>query len=890
MSAVEEHAHPVEADAPADTSVDGTPLRLAPDELARPLAEVLRAHGHDAVKVGCGEGSCGACTVQLDGTPAVACVLPAARAVGRRVTTAQGLVRTEAGASLATELARRSGLQCGFCVPGLLASGAATVAAVHAEAERADNRPPPGAETRGALDSAYHAPGTLDGHVCRCTGYQGLLTAVDRAANRTGTGTPERLGGWERASGATRYAADDLPAGTLSGHLLTSRSVGVRVRVRPGTAMQVPGAQAVLGPDDAPGGLFSTNPHVDDPVLAPAEEPVFAAEPRWVGDVVGIVVADTPAAARAMAARVEVLEEPLAGGTAAPRPGFMHAVGASEADLDAALATAASVRRTVHTFGGGTHGALEPPTAWASWDDDALRLRSTSQTPGVVAARLSTLFGREVVVEPGPLGGGFGLKEEVWLEPAAAVASRHVGVPVLVRPTLAQLALLRRRHAGRIEVVTGCAADGTVLARGVRAELDAGGALGHTALVLENVLALSLQTHRVPVQRADGVATLTATVPTSAFRGYGATELFFALDTHLDELAEAHGVDPVEYRLRHAARAGDVTPLEPVPLASFAGPHVLAEAGRQRRHRVLDGDERWRRGRGVAFFGIVGAATTPTHHDSAEAAVHVDAEGRFVVETAVPEMGTGLHTTLTGVIAERLGVPQARVRVAHLPPGEAPADEGAFATRGIYLTANAVAAAADAVRDELVRTAAADFSPNGMVVGTQVVSFARYAGTRGTGRAVARDNGLVAGAQLVDVAVDVRTGRVVVERVASVHDVGRVLDPDLARNQVLGGVVQGIGTALTERFLDHRGEPVVRHLDQGVPTAHTAPEVADLYVGDGLAQGLLAAKGLGEAPVVGIPAAVANAVHDAVGIRLRSLPMDPESVLAALEEAGSFTA
>jgi CO/xanthine dehydrogenase Mo-binding subunit/aerobic-type carbon monoxide dehydrogenase small subunit (CoxS/CutS family) len=871
-------------------TVDGELLAVPPELAAAPLAELLRAAGHTAVRLPCGEGGCGGCTVQLDGRPVPSCVVPAARAAGRRVATAEGLARTPTGAALAGELARRGAGQCGTCLPGLMA----TVTAAMTDGGWVPRAVDPDGPVPGSLTAAYAAPAALDGHLCRCTGYQGLLAAVDRAATGTDSGTPPRAGGLDAATGSTVLTADAAPPGTLTGLLLTCRSPHARVTVAPGTALEVPGAVAVFGPQHAPAGRWCTNPHLEDPVMAPAEDAVFAAEGRYVGDVVGLVVAESPAAARAMAERVVQREEPLPAAVdldAALAPGAPPvrlgdasntavelAVGESAAELAAALAAADSVLTETYELTPGPPAPMERPAALARWDAGRCWLWSTSQTPQVVRRRVAAVLEvAEDAVEclPVALGGGFGLKEEVFLEPAAALASRLLGGrPVLVEATRAQLGRLRRRHGGRVTVRTGCAADGTMTARSVEVLLDAGGQVGHSALLLENALLVAAQLYPAPVVRTAGAAVLTNTTDSAAFRGYGATEVVSAVESHVDELARRAGADPVAYRRRHVLHAGGIDRLNGWPVASFAATECLDALGPHRRRPLApDPSGRWLRGRGVSLLTIVSAASSAAHRDSAEAAVRVDADGSVVVETAVPDMGQGLHTTLAGVVAERLGIPQARVRVEQQPASVGGADEGTFASRGTYVTANAVARAADELRTALEADRPA--GPPG--------SLAPLAGRRATGRAVAPDNGLVAGAQLAEVAVDTLTGRVVVERVVSVHDVGRVLDPDLARGQVVGGVVQGIGVALTERARSAAGEPLDVHLlDQALPTAHTAPDVVDLYVGDGRARGLLGAKGLGEAPMVGMPAAIANAVRDATGVRLHRFPLDPESVLLAL--------
>ncbi|MBX6388614.1 MAG: molybdopterin-dependent oxidoreductase [Frankia sp.] len=835
--------------------VDGTPVAV-PDALAAaPLAEMLRQAGFTGVKTPCGEGGCGGCTVLLDGVPVTSCVVPAARARGRRVRTAPAITADDGvGARLAGELARRGALQCGYCVPGLVASASALL-------ERTGD---------GAVPTADEARAALAGHLCRCTGYEGLVDAVRRAAAGTAGEARPRTDGPGRARGTLRFAADHGPAaGALTGLLLTAQTAGARVEVSPESALRVPGAVAVLGPRDAPAALFSTNPHVEDDVLAPAETPVFAARSRFVGDVVGLVVAETPAAAREMAALVEVRETPEPGepSLSAGEAVFRHAVGVEQEVLDAAMAAADVVVTGSYVVEPGPVAALERPAALAAWSDGRCLIHCTSQTPQVVRVRVARLLGvaaEAVEVAPVPLGGGFGLKEEVFLEVAAAVAARHCGGrPVLVEMTRAQLGALRRRHGATVEVATGCAADGTMLARSVTIRLDAGAEVSHSALVLENAMLVAAQVYPVGATRVSGTVTLTPHTPSCAFRGYGAMEAGFALESHMDELVRRFGADPVQYRRRHVLRAGGRDRVNGWPVVSYAADACLdavAEAAAAHPLAPDDPDGRWRRGRGLAWLTIVSSASSAAHLDEASANVRVDPDGTVAVETVVPDMGQGLHSMLAGVAADRLGVPPERVRVEQQPAtGGTPADEGTFASRGVYLTANAVAAAAD----ELGRCP--------------------RPGARAQGRAVAPDNGLVAGAQLVDVAVDTWTGAVRVERVVSVHDVGRVLEPALARGQVVGGVVQGIGVALGERLRHVDGVPLeVNLLDQPIPTTAAAPQIIDRYVGDAAATpGRLGAKGLGEAPMVGVPAAIANAVYDAVGVRLRSLPLHPEAVLAA---------
>ena len=870
---------------------DGEELEVAPQAYAAPLVETLRGSGKWSVKMPCGEGTCGGCTVLLDGTPVATCVLPTARAIGRHVQSAAGLTSTPGGSALATELAVRGGLQCGFCIPGLVATASAGLQA-------------------GDLTNDVRS--RLVGHLCRCTGYEGLVDAVTRTAKGERSTAAPRVDGLEKAQGALRFTADFAASGTLTGLLLTCRSPHALVRIEPGTALDVVGAVCVLGPDDAPSARFSTNPHVEHPVLAPRENVVFAREGRYVGDIVGLVVAETPAAARAMASRVVQIEEPLpavlevnaAQAPDAPRVrlgeasnvAFEMPVGAAEETVELALAAADRVFTHHFEVGSGPVAAMERPAALARWDDGVCSVWSTSQTPQVIAARLAQVLDvatESISMQAVPLGGGFGLKEEMFLEPAAAIASRRCGGrPVLIEVTRAQLGALRRRHAAFITTTTGCAADGTMLARRVDVTLDAGGEVGHSALVLENLLLIAATLYPVAPTRAYGRAVLTNNASSGAFRGYGAAEIAFGVESHINELASCYGIDPLEYRRRHVLQAGQLDALNEWPVDSFASMQCLDAMARASQSPLppADATGRWRYGRGESLFSIVSAASSVAHKDSSVGRCRIDVDGCIVVETVVPDMGQGLHSTFAKVAADRIGVSLSRVRVHQQSSGDAPADEGSFASRGVYVSANALVAAADRLLADIADRLGAQ--PHSLVVddrcvraGSSELAWSGLAGMVAQVSVASVDNGLVIGGQLAEVAVDTWTGRVVVDRVVSVHDVGRVLEPELARGQVVGGVVQGIGVTLTERSRFVEGVPLDAHLfDQAIPTMLLEPRIEDVYVGDDKAKGALGAKGLGEAPMVGIPAAIGNAIRAALGIRLTTLPFTPEAVYAALSE------
>lgn len=691
---------------------------------------------------------------------------------------------------------------------------------------------------------------------------------------------PLRLEGARKVAGTAPYAADAVPRPHLFGAVIESPLVG-HVTVDLEAARQVEGVVAALGPEDDPGVLWCVNPHG-----AVRDTRVFTAEPRFAGDAVGAVAARTRAALDAALAAVEVRQLPGRTSSAVPFGSLVAdvAYGQGEDMMEAALAGAPHVFTATYTVEPAPHGFIERPCAAARWAGDGghLQVWSTTQTPaavGVELARILSLPPADVIVEPVYVGGGFGGKEEVQLEPAAALLSRAAGgLPVLVEISRSTTnGRFRVRHGATLTLRTGVDDAGVLLAREVVLELDAGAYAGHSPDVAAAGAARAYTLYPAPVTRSVGRARLSATTPATGFRGYGGTETLFAVEGQLDEIADALGLDSVELRLRNVLRPGAADPLHAWPVETFAAERCLRAAVEESSRRwpapdpQMRGIGRWRTGRGVALLLDTSSKTRRTGvPDQASARCRL-AGGTYVVETGSVEIGQGNHTAFAVVAAQELGVPVSDVRVEQPPTGTAPEDPGVYGARGAYVTAGAVALAARALRRRVGTHAAYGKPPP-----EECVAEATFQ---------APDNALCAGAQAVEVVVDTWTGAVRVTRVVSVHDVGRVLHATLATGQVVGGVVQGVGTALTERAPRDRDGVAQRPtlLDHLLPTVLDAPEVDVVFVTGAHPHSPTGAKGLGEAPVMGVAPAIANAVADATGLRLRSLPMHPERVLAALD-------
>lgn len=812
--------------------VDGTPLHVAETWLAEPLAVTLRHHGHDSVKVPCGEGSCGGCTVRLDGVAVLACVTPTARATGRVVATARSLAGE--GTS-ARALAQRGAVQCGFCIPGIVAAIPDLLEGIETARER------------------------LEPHLCRCTGYSGLVEAI---AGRTGEAP--RKDGPSKATGEAVYTADSLPAGTLHGRLILAPDAGTVTNVDFSRAMKVDGAILALGPEDDPGRLFHANPHAAPD--APLEHRVFTDAPRFPGDIVGVVVARSGPAAELMAAAVRVEVDLVATVPATPNLG----VTVSHRDPTRDCGTATAVFDHSFHYRPGPIAALERIAAFAWWNDGGLVVRGSCQLPTLVPHVLEAALGvpaSDVMVESIFLGGSFGLREEVILEPVAALASRACGSPILVETTRAETALLRRRHGSFVRLKTGVDPGGRLVFRNISCDLDGGAYVGHSKPLLEAAASLAVQSYPTPETRFDGTVSLSPTTPASAFRGYGAAEVLTAIDVQLDRIARATDQDPLAFRRSAVARPGALASEALTEVRHLRAVTCLDELALRagKLPQLERGTGRMRRGRGVALGLAVSSGAIPGAPDSAEARCRRMPDGTVIVETGHVEMGQGTHTALATIAADVLDVPIDDVRVEVPGGARAVADGGTYASRGIYQTANAVLQAARAL-SSLLR----DSDDTHEV--------------EATGTAIADDSGLAAAAQLVEVEVDTWTGLTRVTHVISVHDVGRVIDPPMARGQVVGGVVQAIGIALSENLQVGPGSPL---LHQELRRSTTVPAVDVAFVESPDVPGALGAKGLGEAPVVGIPAAILNAIADATGVEIDQVPATPEVVWRAMQSTSA---
>jgi xanthine dehydrogenase molybdenum-binding subunit len=551
---------------------------------------------------------------------------------------------------------------------------------------------------------------------------------------------------------------------------------------------------------------------------------------------------------------------------------------------------------------------------------------STTQVPFLYQrdlARALGIGGEAVRVLQPPVGGNFGRGLDLYpIDVIAALLARAARRPVKVElERVEEFLACPTREPCVIRLRTAAAADGRLLARDAHVTIDNGAYVSWGSTTPYVMLSTVAGLYRCPSVRFDTTIAYTNNPSSGSMRGYGNLESTFAVESQMDELADRLGMDRLELRRRNVVKSGDVHP-QGFAITSCAMAECLEAAS-----EAIAEDPPpppppgWSRGLGYAALFHVGGGARIYKSDGCGAIIKLDDFGRVSLITGASEIGQGSETVLAMIVAETLGVPLDRVDVVNSDTAVMPWDVGAHASRTTFIAGNAARLAAEKVRAQLLDMAAGllDEPVAGLTIADgwiyvaaepqrrlpydRVVRAGHY---RSAGRTLVaeafydpptemldkdlRGNvsaayGFAAQAVLLD--VEEATGRVVVRRVASAHDVGRALNPLAAEGQVHGGIHMGLGYALAERLVVEEGQVLTQSfMDYALLRAADMPAIAVRLVESAEAEGPFGAKGLGESGVIAISAAVANAVHDATGVRFRELPITSARVRQALREAG----
>ncbi|HZY02668.1 MAG TPA: molybdopterin cofactor-binding domain-containing protein [Anaeromyxobacteraceae bacterium] len=754
-----------------------------------------------------------------------------------------------------------------------------------------------------------------------------------------------RADGRAKVTGETRFADDLSLPGMLFMKLKRSSVPHARIlEVDAAAALAVPGVRAVLTGRDFPV-RYGILPVSQDEHALCVDKVRFVGDP-----VAAVVAADelvAEEAARLVAVRYQPLatiaspEEALA--TPEPRiheygdGGNVHkAVALDFGDVPAALASADQVFEDLFFYQGSTHLALEQHATLAYLDADGrLTIATSTQVPHYLHRAAAKVLGvppARLRVIAQPQGGGFGGKTDLFNhEIVAAKAALVTGRPVKVSLTREEVfACHRGRHPVLMRLRTGVGRDGRILGHSVETLLDGGAYGGYGVASTFYTGALETVTYRMDRYRFRGCRTFTNKPPCGPKRGHGTPQPRFGLEVHLDKICQKLGRDPAEWRIQNALAAGSLTAnwmkVRTIGLVGCLEAVVAASRWKERRGKLGPG-----RGLGLASSAYLCGAGLPIYfNDMPHSGVQLllDRGGGVTVFCGAAEVGQGSDTVLAVLVAEVLGLDPDDVKLVTGDTALGPVDLGSYSSRVTLMMGNAAVEAAGRARDRLAAAAAQALEvplervgfgggrvfdvgdPDRAITFAEAVQRAEAeGGTVGTvgsyrpppppsrykGGGVGPSPAYSYTAAVVEVEVDAATGVVRVVKVWIAHDIGRALNPVLVRGQVEGSVYMGLGEALMEeqefvrlpprlsRALVHQAPSMLEYKS---PATVDMPEVETILVDGPEPNGPFGAKEVGQGPLLPIPPAVANAVHDAVGVRVDEVPITPEKVLAALK-AGS---
>jgi CO/xanthine dehydrogenase Mo-binding subunit/aerobic-type carbon monoxide dehydrogenase small subunit (CoxS/CutS family) len=904
-------------------TLNGVPQRVAARPAER-LSDVLRETlGLIGTKVGCNAGDCGACTVLLDGRQTCACLTAVGQIEGRAVQTVEGLAQGGALDRLQRSFLAHGAAQCGVCTPGMLMAAHDLLA----------RNPHP--DENAVCDA-------LGGVLCRCTGYRKIVDAVLAAARgeaalaappagaAVGARAP-KTDGVPKVTGAERYGADRWPDGAL--WLRAVRSPHAAARFEIGDLAPLfarhRGLVDVLTARDVPVNGFGIFPDVkDQPVLADGRvrfrgEAVLA----LVGErdaVLAIPESEIPIRWAPEPARTEIEQalEPGAAPLHERNPDNVLVRGrVAKGDVEAALAAAAHVAEGEFTTSYVEHAYIEPEAGYAERLGDRLRLFACTQTPYMdreEVARILAIKDAQVHIVPSAVGGGFGGKLDVSIQPLLAVAAWKLNRPVrgaYTRPE--SMASTTKRHPARMRARFGCDAEGRLVAADFLGDFNTGAYASWGNTVANRVPIHACGPYLVPNVRALTRAVYTNGPIAGAFRGFGVPQSTIVHEALVDELAERAGLDKLEFRHRNALRAGQATATGQV-LAASAGLARCLDALRAHWKKALLGAEAFnhraagagalrgaRRGAGLAcmWYGIGNTVIA----NPSTMRVGLRPEGRVMFYNGAVDIGQGSNTVLVQVLADALGLPMSAIDYV-MGDTDLTADAGkTSASRQAFVSGNATRRAGAELRRRMI--ALAEARPDarlrlarGLLVAEDAQGEHRIDLTElpldARGDVLAAEghfnpptvpldaNGQGVpyatygfAAQLAELEVDLELGTVRLLRIVAAHDVGRALNPTQVEGQIHGGIAQGIGLALMEAYQAGRTENLHDYL---IPTFGDVPPIEVILVEDPEPLGPHGAKGVGEPALVPTAPAIFNAIHHATGVRLRHAPATPDRIRAAL--------
>ncbi len=732
-----------------------------------------------------------------------------------------------------------------------------------------------------------------------------------------------RMEGAAKVTGRAEYIHNIRLPGVLHGKMFRSRIAHGRiVSIDTSAARAVAGVHSVVTGEDI-------QRLIAEPYYGPAfhDQPVLALHKvRYVGEPVAVVLATDPHVAEYAAGLITAQYEELPAvfneveaatspihvhdelKPAITFPDLKHLKGKRgtnialdyklrRGDVEAQFASAAHVFEhefhTQHIM----HTPFEPFVALAEPMDDSITIHTSTQMPAYVRLEIARLLGwpeNKVKVRTAWLGGGFGAKVYVKIEPMVVALALLARRPVKMSLTMEEQFYVIGKHATTFRIKSAVTADGRISARKCEVFWNGGAYADIGPRVSQKSGFTSTGPYRIEHAQIDSAEIYTNLPPAGAFRGFGIPQLVWAYESHTDIIARALNIDPLEFRRRNILREGDEHPTGTAMRDAEFEEVLVRISARMGWDQPFDrGTGTKRRGRGIAIG--VKASIAPT---TSFALVNVSADGSAVLFCNTIDMGQGSNTSMAQLVAQVLGTSSERVRVTQADTDVTPFDMGTLGSRSMFHMGHAVRLAAEHAREQLEALCAEtgiEYQDEHSIAQAFRKKFGMQAGNIfGVGHYTSRyqpadhDTGMskeitpfwMIGGTGIELEVDTETGHVTILRMVNVVDAGRAVNPRVVDTQISGAALMQMGATLSEEMVFNEGEltnpslafykiPGMRDMPVAIENEALEAETRS---------GPFGAKGVGESGTFGVSPAIANAIDDAIGVRLYSLPLTPEAI------------
>jgi aldehyde oxidoreductase len=872
--------------------LNGAPRRVIVDpqkSLLKVIREDLKLTG---TKDGCSAGHCGTCAVLMDGEVVLSCRVPVVKTQGKVITTIEGIGTLKNPHPLQLAFAKTGAIQCGFCTPGMI---------IRAKSILDKNLDPPRDEIKKALQP----------HICRCTGYQKIFEAIELAASYmrgktksielklTGKETigqpvtrPDAL---EKATGTTLYAADLVVEGCAQIKVLRSPHHHAKiVHIDKAEAGAIPGVLAVLTAEDVKGTNILKMAGDDQPILC-------GNKVRFIGDPVAAVVATSEEIASYAIEKIEVTYEPMepvltpeealkegAIKVHDDRSNLFFEQPIIHGDVKKGFSESEVVLEKTYATQSVEHAYLENDAGVAYIHENGqLIILSASQNihahRKTIAEALGLSLDKVRVIQT-PTGGAFGGKLDVSVGGILGLAALKLKRPVkLVYTRSETFAATPKRHPFLMKVKVGAKKDGTLMALDFNLTADGGAYKSFSNSVTQRGLIHSQGPYRFPNAKVYGKAVYTNTAFKGAMRGFGVPQVAFAIESTLDELAVELKMDPLVLRVKNGFVKGDTTICGQV-LDHAIGFQECMETLKPLYEKALhearsNTTNELKRGVGLGGVWFGPGRSAP---DQSEAWAELLPDDTLQVWIAASDMGQGTDTMFWQIAADTIGFPLEKVKVFTTDTEITPDGNFSAGSRQTYVSGRAVQMAVEELKKAMVENGVKTFSEmKAKGLPTLYKAVNKPVTSRPdpkTGQGVPWET-YSFGIQMAEVAVEMKTGKVDVLKITSVHDLGTVINIQNVEGQLHGGIYMGLGYALMEDFVYTKTDTFAKFK---VPRAKDMPEMEVITLNIPRKKGPFGASGTAEYADVPTAPAIANAIYQACGARVRDLPITPEKIKKAL--------